>query len=465
MKSFFFKLYKNTLLAIRGGDHDYTKGSINKAIFLLSVPMVLEMAMESLFAVVDVFFVSRIGENAVATIGLTETVLMIIYSLAIGISMGATAMVARRVGEKDPEKATEAAVQSIVLAGSLSILLGILGLIFAEDILRLMGGEEDLIAEGVMYTRLMLAGNITIMLLFLFNAIFRGAGDASIAMRSLWIANGCNIILDPCFIFGFGFFPELGVFGAAVATNIGRGIGVAYQVYNLLKGNGVIKILWRHLEILPDIILRLFKVSLGGVAQFLIASASWIFLVRIIAQFGSDALAGYTIAIRVIIFTILPSWGIANAAATLVGQNLGAGFPDRAEKSVWRSAKYNMFFLLSVSIAFFILAPQILQFFSENEAVILHGSACLRIICLGYVFFAYGMVISQSFNGAGDTKTPTIINFFCFWLLQIPLAYCLSILMDWGTDGVFWAVAISESILAMVAIYVFKLGRWKKMVI
>ncbi|MDO1444858.1 MATE family efflux transporter [Rhodocytophaga aerolata] len=448
-------------IAVKGEEKNFTSGSINKAIFMLSVPMILEMVMESLFAVVDVFFVSRLGENAVATVGLTESVLTLIYAVAIGISMAATAMIARRVGEKKEKEASEAAGQSLVLAISISVLISLAGIYFAADILRLMGGSEELIAQGQGFTRLMLGSNLTIMLLFLNNAIFRGAGDASIAMRSLWIANGINLLLDPLFIFGWGPVPAFGVTGAAMATTIGRGCGVIYQFVILFSGRSIIKINWEDIQLRLSVIWQILKISFGGMGQFLISSASWVFLTRIISEFGSDALAGYTVAIRVIIFTILPSLGLANAAATLVGQNLGAGQPARAEKSVWRAAFFNMLFLTAVSIVLFILSENIILIFSQKQEVVTYGKQCLRYICVGYVFAAYGMVISQSFNGAGDTRTPTFINFFSEWVLQIPLAYMLAIYLDLGPAGVFIAIAISLSVLAIISIFLFRRGKWK----
>ncbi|HYG01923.1 MAG TPA: MATE family efflux transporter [Chryseosolibacter sp.] len=449
--------------AIRGEDQDYTAISIDKAIFLLSIPMILEMLMESLFAVVDVFWVSKLNDNdAVATVGLTESVLTLIYSLAIGLSMGATAMVARRVGEKDIDAARVAAVQALILGVIISIVISITGLIFAEDILRVMGASESLISNNSGYTRWMLGGNITIVMLFLINAVFRGAGDASLAMRSLWLANICNIILGPIFIFGFWFIPSFGVEGAGIATTIGRGIGVLYQCYHLFKGKGLIKVSLGDFK--PDwgIIRRLLNVSAGGAGQFLIASASWIFLVRILSTFGSEAVAGYTIAIRLIVFAILPAWGMANASATLVGQNLGAGHPDRAEKSVWRSAFLNMIFLGIVTIVFLVFAQPLLSFFSTDPEVLRNGVQCLQIVAMGYIFYAYGMVISQSFNGAGDTLTPTIINLFGFWFFQIPLAYVLAITLNFETTGVYAAISIAESAIAIVAILIFRKGRWKQ---
>ncbi|MCB0686962.1 MAG: MATE family efflux transporter [Saprospiraceae bacterium] len=447
--------------AIRGEEKSYTTGSINRAIVLLSIPMILEMVMEAFFAVVDVFFVSKISVNAVATVGLTESVITLVYSIAIGLSMATTAMVSRRIGEGDTDRAAEAAVQSIIIAVSISVVISILGIVFAQQILSLMGGSTTLIQEGIGYTRIIFGGNIVIMLLFLLNAIFRGAGEAAVAMQALWIANVLNIILDPCLIFGWGPFPELGVAGAAVATNIGRGIGVLFQIYILLKGKVIVRIARKHLFVQINIIKNLLRVSMGGMGQYIIASASWIFLMRIMSEFGEVAVAGYTISIRLLVFAILPAWGMANAAATLVGQNLGAKQPERAEKSVWRSAFYTMVFLFLVSVVYFFFARPLVMLFHSDPMVVDYGVASLKIICLGYVFFAYGMVISQAFNGAGDTKTPTWLNFICFWLLQIPLAYFLGIVLQVGPNGVFWAVAISESVLAILCIYKFRRGAWK----
>lgn len=447
--------------ALKGGEHDYTSGSINRAIFLLAVPMIAEMIMESLFAVVDVFFVSKVSVNAVATVGLTESVLFIIYSIAVGFSMAVTAFVARRVGEKEFKRAGDAAFQAIFLAIVVSVILGLAGFIYAEDVLRLMGGEEALISEGAGYAQIMYAGNMSIILLFLINAIFRGAGDPSIAMRSLWIANGLNIILDPLLIFGIGFFPEMGVMGAAVATTLGRSIGVLYQLYHLLSGSSVVRITMDNIVLRVKTIVEMIKVSAGGISQFLIESASWIFLVRVISTFGSEALAGYTIAFRVIVFTLLPSWGMANAAATLVGQNLGAKQPERAATSVWRTAKYNALFLVTVSLIFFLFAQPILSFFTDEPEVKRIGISALEIICLGYIFFSYGMVISQAFNGAGDTRTPMWISLVVFWFIQIPLAYWLSIELNWQSNGVFYSIAIAHSLYATVSILLFRKGKWK----
>jgi putative MATE family efflux protein len=451
----FFRLLKQ---AVKGGEENFTEGSIDRAIFLLSVPMVLEMLMESLFAVVDIFYVSRLGDNdAIATIGLTESILTIIYSLAMGISMGATAMVARRVGEKDIPAAQVAAAQAIYIGIGLSLIISVIGIFFSTDILRLMGASESLIANNSGYTRWMLCGNLSIVMLFIINGIFRGAGNASIAMRALIISNGLNIAIAPVFIFVF----KMGVEGAAIATMIGRGSGVLYQVYHLTKGKGLIRLHVQNMGVRWDIIWRLIKVSAGGTGQFIIASASWIFLVRIISTFGSAALAGYTIGIRVIIFAIMPAWGMANAAATLVGQNLGAGLPERAEKSVYRSAFLNMIFLGIVTIVFYTLAGPIVRIYTDDPAVLESGMQCLKIVSLGYIFYAYGMVIIQSFNGAGDTLTPTILNVFGFWLFQIPFAYLMAIVLEFETTGAYIAIVTAESAMAIVAIIIFRRGKWK----
>lgn len=440
---------------------DFTKGSIGVAAFLLAVPMVLEMAMESIFAIVDIFFVSSLGYEAVTVVGLTEAVLTILYAIAIGLSMGVTAMIARRIGEGDPEKANEAAGQALWIGFFVAIIVAAIGLSFAEDILRLMGAEAAVLAMGKDYTTIMMCGSITILYLFLINAIFRGAGDAAIAMRSLWLANGINIVLDPILIFGLGPFPEMGVTGAAVATTIGRGVGVIYQLYHLRGHASRIKVSLQHLRPAFSLMLSLLKVSMGGILQFLIATASWVVLVRIVSTYGSAAVAGYTIAIRVIIFTILPAWGMANAVATLVGQNLGAGKPERAEKSVWRVARYNVYFMLSVAVIFIVFADYIIGFFSSDPAVVEYGVSCLRFIAYGYGFYGVGMIVVQAFNGAGDTMTPTKINFVCFWMLQLPFAYGMAKVVEMGPTGVFLAVTVAESMIAVLGIAIFRRGKWK----
>lgn len=459
------KVYRFVSAALKGEEQDITRLPIRRAIVLLSIPMVLEMMMESLFAVVDVFFVARLGIHAVATVGLTESVMMLVYSLAIGLSAAATAMVARRIGEGDKENAATAAFQSIWIGLLLSVLLGVAGYLYSPQILAMLGGDAQLIREGQGYTRLMFAGNITIMMLFLLNAIFRGAGDAVLAMRSLWLANVINIILDPCLIMGLGPFPEMGIEGAAVATLIGRGSGVVYQLYHLFGGKDIIRIGRRHLVLVREVSMRLLSVGWNGAAQYLIASASWIFLVRIIADFGPSALAGYTISIRVIIFTILPAWGIANAASTLVGQHLGAKQPQQAEHAAWLASRYTMYFMLIVAILYITLATPIIAFFDSTPEVVRVGVQSLQIISLGYIFFAYGMVLSQAFNGAGDTRTPMILNLISFWLVEIPLAWGLATGLGWGPMGVFIAVAFAESLVAILSIVIFRKGRWKTTII
>ncbi len=459
------RLFHYILEALKGSEKDFTSGSINRAIFMLSIPMIIEMGMEAVFAVVDLFFVSRVSVNAVATVGLTESVLFIIYSVAVGLSMALTAIVARRIGEKNPERAANAAFQGILVSSVIAIVLGLIGFAMADDILRLMGGDEGLIAEGVGYTQIMFAGNISIVLIFVINAIFRGAGDASIAMRTLMLANGLNIVLDPILIFGLGPIPAFGVEGAAIATTLGRSIGVIYQLTSLFGDKSIIKLTVKNLVIKAQTITEIIKVSIGGMGQFLIESASWIFLVRVVSIFGTEAIAGYQTSFRIIVFTILPAWGMANAAATLVGQNLGAGHPERAEKSVWSTAKYCMIFLVVVSVIFFLLADPIIGLFTQETTVISIAKESLQIICLGYLFFAYGMVVIQAFNGAGDTRTPMAINVGVFWLFQIPFAYLAAVHFDLRETGVFISIAVAHSLHAIVGVLIFRKGKWKKTVV
>ena len=458
----FNKFFYYFLQAIRGKQEDFTTGSIRKAVFMLSVPMILEMLMESIFALIDIAFVSRVSVNAVATIGLTESVITLVYAVGIGLSMAATAVVARRIGEKDQKGANEAASQAIWLGVLVAILISIPGILYPKEILRFMGGAPDLIEEGYRYTQILIGGNITILLLFLINAIFRGAGDASMAMWSLVFSNVLNIILDPIFIFGLGPVPEYGVAGAAIATTIGRGSAVIFQLFLLFYGWGRIKLGIRHFMIRVKVMVNLVRISLGGIGQFLIGTSSWVVLMRIMAEFGSEVLAGYTISIRVLMFTLMPSWGMSNAAATLVGQNLGAGQPERAEMSVWKTGKYNAIFMVVISVVYLVFAPQIIMLFSSVPDVVKYGALSLRVITAGYLFYAYGMVVIQSFNGAGDTMTPTIINFFCFWLFQLPFAYLAAMEFNWGPLGVFIAITVAEVLIAIVSIIYFRKGRWKR---
>jgi putative MATE family efflux protein len=449
--------------ALTGSEHqDYTKGNINRAIFLLAIPMILEMCMESVFALVDIFFVGRLGKEATSTVGLTESVLTLVYSIAIGLSMAATAVVARRIGEKNPEAAAKTGAQAILITAFFSVVIGIIGITFASDIFVLMGANQEIISVGTPYMQLIFGANIVVMLLFLINGIFRGAGDASMAMHSLWIANVCNIILCPTLIYGIGdIIPAFGLLGAAMATTIGRGIGVLYQLYHLFRGKSIIKIQWSHFKPDWEIIKALFDIAWTGTLQFLIGSASWIFMTRITATFGSAAIAGYTVAIRVVMFFILPAWGMSNAAATLVGQNLGAKQPERAEESVWRTARYNAIFMLFVSLLFFFGADFIIGFMNNDLAVQQIATRALKIMSLGYIFYGVGMVMTSSFNGAGDTKTPTWVNLFGFWFFQIPLAYFMADVLAFKENGVFWAVLIAETGIAIAALVLFRRGTWK----
>lgn len=455
-------LWASLVEAVRGSHQDYTAVNLNRAILLLAVPMVLEMVLESLFAVVDVAWVGRLGADAVATVGLTESMLSLVFAVGMGLSLSTTAMVARRIGEKDPEGAAVSAVQAIVVGLSVSLGIGIPCLIYAPQLLRLMGATPQIISVGSGYTRICLGGSCAVILLFLNNAIFRGAGDAAIAMRLLWVSNIINLILDPCLIFGVGPFPKLGVTGAALATFTGRSIGVMYQFYRLLKGTERIRVATRQIRVRLDVLWRLVRVSLTGILQFAIAHTSWIGLVRIVSTFGAAALAGYTIAIRIVIFVILPSWGLSNAAATLVGQNLGAGKPDRAERAVWRTGLYNVIFLGGVGIFFVLFAEPIVRLFISDPAVVPLGAACLRIVSYGNIGYAYFMVMMQAFNGAGDTITPTVVNFFGFWLFEIPLAYVLAMPVGMKSNGVFISIAIAESSMAAASAILFKRGKWKK---
>lgn len=443
--------------------HDYTQGPIGHSILLLAVPMVLEMAMESIFAVVDVFFVAHLGADAVATVGVTESMMAIVYTLAMGLSIGVSATVARRIGEKNHEGAARAAVQGIALGICIAVVLAIIGVIYAPHLLRVMGASESVIATGTGYTRVMLGGNASVLLLFLINAIFRGAGDAAIAMRVLWLANAINIALGPMLIFGIGPFPELGVAGAAIATTIGRGTGVLYAASRLFRHGTRVAVERRHLALDPRLMWSLVRLSGSGTLQVLIGTASWIGLIRVLAGFGSAALAGYTIGIRIILFALLPSWGLSNAAATMVGQSLGARDPERAEHAVWRAGVYNLVFLGAIGLVFVLMPRQIVGIFTRDPEVASHAVNALRIVAAGFVFFAYGMVLTQAFNGAGDTWTPTLLNFVCFWLIEIPLAWVLARTLGWGPKGVFVAITIAFSIFAAFSVVLFRRGSWKAM--
>jgi len=447
--------------ALQGKEEDFTKINIKTGIFLLSVPMILEMIMESLFAVVDIFFVGRLGDNAVATVGLTEAVVVIVYAVGVGISMAATALVARRFGEHNYKEAGSATFQLLVFGGGISLLMGILGFVFARDILVLMGASESVLAVGVPYTQIIFAGNVSIMLLFLINGAFRGAGQAHLAMRTLWIANGFNIVLDPILIFGIGNIEGLGLVGAAWATSIGRTIGVLYQLYHLFNGKHRLQILRENMRLQWDIMYNIMKISLGGMGQFLIDSAAWIALTRITASFGDAAVAGFTISFRILIFSLMPAWGLAGAASTLVGQNLGAKKIKRAVLSVWLTARYNVIFLSIITFIYLVFGNYLAQWFTNSEEVQNIASTGLRIIVLGYVFFAVGMVMTQSFNGAGDTQTPMFINIGVFILLEIPMAYYLAIPMQMEMLGVFISIAFCHSLHAIIALWFFKKGKWK----
>jgi len=448
--------------AVRGSRQDFTEGSIGRAILLLAVPMVMEMVLESVFAVVDVFWVSKLGADAVATVGLTESMLSLIYAVAIGLSMAAAAMVARRIGEKDSDGAARAAVQAIGLGIFLALPIGAAGVLLAPKLLAVMGGSPQLVETGHRYTQVVLGGNVVVLLLFLINAVFRGAGDAAIAMRVLWLANIVNLALDPCLIFGLGPFPALGVSGAAVATTSGRALAVLLQLYTLSRGRGRVRIQRQHLQLDPRVMLRLLRVSGNGILQTLIGTASWLGLMKILSTFGSAAIAGYTIGIRIIVFAILPSWGMSNAAATMVGQSLGAKKPERGERAVWIAGLYNMIFLGVLGTLFIVFADPLIRLFTLDPAVAPFAVDCLRFVSYGFVFYAWGMVLTQAFNGAGDTFTPTMMNLFCFWLWEIPLAYLLAKPVGLGPRGVFLAIMIAFSTLAVISLVMFRRGRWKE---
>jgi putative MATE family efflux protein len=440
---------------------DYTRGPLGRSLGLLAIPMMLEMSMEAIFAVVDIAFVSQLGTDAVAAVGITEALITVLYAIAIGLGMGVTAMVSRRIGARKPDEAAQVTGQAIWFCALLSIVVGIPGVIFAEDMLRMMGASEGVVEQGAGFTAVLLGGSSSILYLFLLNAAFRGAGDAAVALRSLWLANGINIILDPCLIFGLGPFPEMGVTGAAVATTIGRGIGVVYQLYYLLDGRGRLEFHLRHMSLELRLMRRMIIISIGGIGQFLIATASWIVIMRFVAFYGSAAIAAYTIALRIIEFVFLPAWGLGNAAATLVGQNLGAGQPDRAEASAWRAAKYNTIFMSGLGLLSLIAAPWIAGLFSSDPDVLRYGANCIRILGVGYPMYAVGMIMIQALNGAGDTATPSTLNLLAFWLVQIPLAWLLAEPLTLGPNGVFWAIVVSESLLTVLSVIVFRRGNWK----
>ena len=450
--------------SLRDNEVDYTRGPVRRALGLLAIPMMLELSMEAVFAVVDIAFVSRLGTDAVAAVGITEALVTVLYAIAIGLGMGVTAMVSRRIGAGDPDEAAQVTGQAIWLCAVLSIVVGIFGVAYAEDMLRMMGASDGVVEQGTGFTAVLLGGSASILYLFLLNAAFRGAGDAAVALRSLWLANGINIILDPCFIFGLGPFPEMGVTGAAVATTIGRGVGVVYQLYYLVGGRGRLEFHLRHLRLVPSLLHRMIVISIGGVGQFLIATSSWIVIMRIVAIYGSAAIAAYTIALRLIEFVFLPAWGLGNAAATLVGQNLGAGQPERAEKSAWQASKYNVYFMTGLGMLSVIGAPWITGLFTNDPEVMRYGVNCIRIFGIGYPLYAVGMIMTQSLNGAGDTATPSTLNLLCFWLVQIPLAWWLAEPLSLGPDGVFVAIVVAESLLSVLAVIMFRRGRWKQQV-
>ena len=447
--------------SLHDNDTDFTAIPVRRALGLLAIPMMLEMSMEAIFAVVDIAFVSRLGTNAVAAVGITEALVTVLYAVAIGLGMGVTAMVSRRIGAGDTDAAAQVTGQAIWLGAVLAILIGVAGATFAADLLRLMGASDAVIDTGSGFTAVLLGGSASILFLFLLNAAFRGAGDAPVALRSLTLANAINIGLDPCLIFGLGPFPELGVTGAAVATTIGRGIGVAYLTYYLFTDHGRLRLQARHLGIVPRLIRRMILISIGGVGQFLISTSSWIVIMRIVAIYGSAPIAAYTISLRMIEFAILPAWGLGNAAATLVGQNLGAGRAARAERSVWLAARYNLVFMSVLGLGLVILAPAIIGWFSDDPEILRYGTNCLRIMGIGYPAYAVGMILIQALNGAGDTRTPSVMNFLCFWIVQIPIAYWLATAAGLGPNGVFVAIVVSETLLTAIAWLYFRRGKWK----
>ena len=451
--------------AIRGGTQDLTKGNLNQTIIFLAVPMIIEMFMEAIFAIVDIYWVGRLGVNAQAIVALTESMMMLMFAIAIGLSMATTAVVARRIGEKNTEDAAVSGIQSIGLAVIVSIVFAVIGISFPEELLQLMGAEPEIVEQGKLFTQIAFGGNLTVFLLFLINAIFRGVGNASIAMKVLTISNGINLVLDPLFIFGLGPFSGFGVEGAAIATLTGRSIGVAIQLYFLIKGTGVLKIAKRHLVVSFSAISSILKIAFGSIGQFLIGTSSWIFLTKINAEFGTEAVAGYSIAQRIIMFTILPAWGLSNAGATLVGQNLGAKNPDRAEKAVWTCAKFNLYYLGIVTLSFLTIPDVLVSIFTESSKAIEVGSQGLRHIGFGFFMYSYSMALGQAFNGAGDSKTPTIVNLISYWVFQIPLAYSMGVIFELGPKGIFSAISISIYVHSAVTIFIFRKGKWKTKVV
>jgi len=465
-KSFLMKkLWNDVIESISGTEQDFTKGSLSRAILLLSIPMVLEMMMESLFALFDTFFVAKLGSEALATIAYTESMMTIFYAVGIGFSMATTALIARRIGENKKREASKVASQAIIIGVVFSAFFAIPGIFFPRELLSLMGASGETIDQGYLFTSYMLSFNIVIMLLFIINAVFRSSGDAAISLRVLVVANLINIVLDPCLIFGLGPFPELGIKGAAIATVIGRGTAVVFQFYILFRGKVRIKVRLEDFRIKMKTIVKLIKLSYGGIGQYLIATSSWVILIRILSEFGDEAVAGYQVAIRILIFTLLPSWGLSNAAATMVGQNLGAKKPERAEKSVWKTAFINVGFLMFFAMIFIYDSEYFIRLFVVDEVVVAHGSKALTVISIGYICYAFGMVMPQAFNGAGDTATPTWINFVSFWLVQIPVAYMLAIVLEWEVEGVFYSIVIGETVLAILGIVLFKKGKWKLKVV
>lgn len=454
------RLWQDLLEAIAGSEQDFTQGPISRAIFLLSVPMALEMMMESVFAIADIFFVSRLGAEAVATVGITESLITIVYAIAIGFSTAASSVVSRRIGEKNPEGASVAAFQAILAAIVISVVIAIPGALYAKRILEFMGASPTIVNEMSGFATIMIGGNVVIMLLFVINGIFRSAGDAAISMRVLWIANILNIIIDPLLIFGIGPFPEMGVQGAAVATTIGRGVAVMYQLFLLFNGKRRVKLTWRHIRFDKRVMATLVRLALGSTGQHLIVTSSWVLLVRIIAFFGSAVVAGYTIALRILIFAMLPSWGISNAASTLVGQNLGARQPGRAMRSVWITGWTNVIFLGSIGVILVIWPESFIRLFVDDPNVIHSGIIALRMISLGTVAYGLGMVLVNALNGAGDTLTPLKINVFCYWLLEIPLAYWLAIQAGMGETGVYWSILVAETAMTLAALWYFRKGNW-----